>query len=296
MSRIRDYWMLTKPTLSILVVFSSVVSFMLTRGYESFADPLYRILSLFVSGFLVTGSANAMNQCTEKDTDAGMKRTASRPIASGRMSVTAGWVFAILTGVLGVSWLAWAFNFLTAALAALSLFLYAFIYTPLKKVSSLAVLMGAIPGALPCLIGWTAGEGELSLGGWIVFAFQFFWQFPHFWAIAWVAHRDYAAVGFKLLPSDQGPTRFTALQTVLYALLLLPVTLMPFFTGICEYATVSGQVGLGLVLLSNAFLIVRCVQLYQGMDVKQARRVMFGSYLYLPVVMLSWLLSRITVG
>lgn len=129
-----------------------------------------------------------------------------------------------------------------------------------------------------------------------MFAFQFFWQFPHFWAIAWVAHRDYAAVGFKLLPSDQGPTRFTALQTVLYALLLVPVTLMPYFTGICEYESVSGQVGLGLILLSNAFLIVRCVQLYQGMDVKQARRVMFGSYLYLPVVMLSWLLSKITVG
>lgn len=296
MSRIRDYWTLTKPSLSILVVFSSVVSFMLTRGYESFADPLYRILSLFAGGFLVTGSANAMNQCAEKDTDAGMKRTASRPIASGRMSVQAGWVFAILTGTLGVCWLGWAFNLLTAALAAFSLFLYAFIYTPLKKVSSLAVLMGAIPGALPCLIGWTAGEGELSLGGWIVFAFQFFWQFPHFWAIAWVAHRDYSAVGFKLLPTDQGPTRFTALQTVLYSLLLVPVTLMPYFTGICEYGTVSGQVGLGLVIVSNGFMIARCVQLYRGMEVKQARRVMFGSYLYLPVVMLSWLLSKAPIG
>jgi protoheme IX farnesyltransferase len=288
--------MLTKPTLSILVVFSSVVSFMLTRGYEAFNDPLYRILSLFVSGFLVTGSANAINQCVEKDTDAGMKRTASRPIASGRMSVQAGWIFAIVTGILGVGGLAWVFNTLTAALAAFSLFLYAFIYTPLKKVSSMAVLMGALPGALPCLIGWTAGEGELSVGGWIVFMFQFFWQFPHFWAIAWVAHRDYSAVGFKLLPADQGPTKFTALQTVLYSLLLVPVTLMPYFTGICEYASVSGQVGLVLVILSNGFMILRCVQLYNGMDVKQARRVMFGSYLYLPVVMLSWLLSKTPIG
>ena len=296
MSRIRDYWTLTKPSLSILVVFSSVVSFMLTRGYESFADPLYRILSLFAGGFLVTGSANAINQCVEKDTDAGMKRTASRPIASGRMSVQAGWVFAILTGFVGVSWLGWVFNLLTASLAAFSLFLYAFIYTPMKKVSSLAVLMGAIPGALPCLIGWTAGEGELSLGGWIVFAFQFFWQFPHFWAIAWVAHRDYSAVGFKLLPSDQGPTRFTALQTVLYSLLLVPVTLMPFFTGICSYGSISGQVGLGMVVVSNGFMIARCVQLYRGMEVAQARRVMFGSYLYLPVVMLSWLLSKTPIA
>ena len=296
MSRIRDYWTLTKPSLSILVVFSSVVSFMLTRGYESFTDPLYRILSLFAGGFLVTGSANAINQCVEKDTDAGMKRTASRPIASGRMSVQAGWVFAILTGIVGVSWLGWVFNLLTASLAAFSLFLYAFIYTPMKKVSSLAVLMGAIPGALPCLIGWTAGEGELSLGGWIVFAFQFFWQFPHFWAIAWVAHRDYSAVGFKLLPSDQGPTRFTALQTVLYSLLLVPVTLMPFFTGICSYGSISGQVGLGMVIVSNGFMIARCVQLYRGMEVAQARRVMFGSYLYLPVVMLSWLLSKTPIA
>ena len=296
MSRIRDYWTLTKPSLSILVVFSSVVSFMLTRGYESFADPLYRILSLFAGGFLVTGSANAINQCVEKDTDAGMKRTASRPIASGRMSVQAGWVFAILTGIVGVSWLGWVFNLLTASLAAFSLFLYAFIYTPMKKVSSLAVLMGAIPGALPCLIGWTAGEGELSLGGWIVFAFPFFWQFPHFWAIAWVAHRDYSAVGFKLLPSDQGPTRFTALQTVLYSLLLVPVTLMPFFTGICSYGSISGQVGLGMVIVSNGFMIARCVQLYRGMEVAQARRVMFGSYLYLPVVMLSWLLSKTPIA
>jgi len=296
MSRIRDYWTLTKPSLSILVVFSSVVSFMLTRGYESFADPLYRILSLFAGGFLVTGSANAINQCVEKDTDAGMKRTASRPIASGRMSVQAGWVFAILTGIVGVSWLGWVFNLLTASLAAFSLFLYAFIYTPMKKVSSLAVLMGAIPGALPCLIGWTAGEGELSLGGWIVFAFQFFWQFPHFWAIAWVAHRDYSAVGVKLLPADQGPTRFTALQTVLYSLLLVPVTLMPFFTGICSYGSISGQVGLGMVIVSNGFMIARCVQLYRGMEVAQARRVMFGSYLYLPVVMLSWLLSKTPIA
>jgi protoheme IX farnesyltransferase len=212
------------------------------------------------------------------------------------MSVQAGWVFAILTGIVGVCWLGWVFNLLTAALAAFSLFLYAFIYTPLKKVSSLAVLMGAIPGALPCLIGWTAGEGELSLGGWIVFAFQFFWQFPHFWAIAWVAHRDYSAVGFKLLPSDQGPTRFTALQTVLYSLLLVPVTLMPFFTGICSYGSISGQVGLGMVIVSNGFMIARCVQLYRGMEVAQARRVMFGSYLYLPVVMLSWLLSKTPIA
>src|SRR4030095_3054090 len=112
------------------------------------------------------------------------------------------------------------------------LFLYAFIYTPLKKVSSIAVLMGALPGALPCLIGWAAGNDELSTGGWILFALQFLWQVPPFWAIAWVAHKDYLSAGFKLLPSKEGPTKFTALQTIVYSLLLLPVSLAPYFTGI----------------------------------------------------------------
>ena len=179
---------------------------------------------LFAGGMLVTGSANAINQVVEKDTDAMMKRTGKRPIASGRMSANEGWAFAIITGMLGVFLLGHYFNWLSAGLAAFSLFLYAFIYTPLKKVSSIAVLVGAVPGAFPCLIGWTAGEGALTAGGWILFGIQFFWQFPHFWAIAWVAHSDYSTAGFKLLPADKGPTKFTALQTVIYSLLLFPVT------------------------------------------------------------------------
>ena len=174
--------------------------------------------------------------------------------------------------------------------------LYVFAYTPLKRVGPIAVFVGAIPGAMPPLLGWTAATGAITYEALIIFGIQFIWQFPHFWAIAWVAHRDYSAVGFKLLPSDQGPTRFTALQTVLYSLLLVPVTLMPFFTGICSYGSISGQVGLGMVIVSNGFMIARCVQLYRGMEVAQARRVMFGSYLYLPVVMLSWLLSKTPIA
>ena len=293
MKKLKDYLLLIKPSLSIMVVFSSVMSFALTKGSADYVNFWKMILLLFAGGMLVTGSANAINQVVEKDTDAKMKRTAKRPVAAGRMSVQEGWTFAIITGVAGVFILGYFFNTLTAGLAALSLFLYAFIYTPLKKVNSIAVLMGAIPGAMPCLIGWAAGDNNLSTGGWILFAFQFFWQFPHFWAIAWVAHKDYSAVGFKLLPADEGPTKFTALQTIMYSLLLIPVTLAPYFTGMCSYDDVAGKISLGLIALANLFMIGRCVTLYRKMDVSSARKVMFGSYMYLPVVMLALLLSKV---
>lgn len=290
MKKIKDYLQLMKPSLSIMVVFSSVISYLLAPKIVAYDWTM--IFLLFAGGMLVTGSANAINQVVEKDTDAQMKRTAKRPVASGRMSSQEGWAFAIITGAAGVFLLGWYFNWLSAGLAAFSLFLYAFIYTPLKKVNSIAVLMGAVPGALPCLIGWAAGDDKLSLGGWVLFAFQFFWQFPHFWAIAWVAHRDYSAVGFKLLPADEGPTKFTALQTILYSLLLVPVTVIPFFTGMCSYDDVQGMIGLGLIIAANLFMIGRCVGLYRNMDVPSARKVMFGSYMYLPVVMLAMLLSK----
>lgn len=293
MNKIKDYLLLIKPSLSIMVVFSSIMSFALTKGSESYVDFWKMVLLLFAGGMLVTGSANAINQVVEKDTDARMKRTAKRPVAAGRMSVNEGWAFAIITGAAGVFILGYFFNWLTAGLAAFSLFLYAFIYTPLKKVNSIAVLAGAVPGALPCLIGWAAGNDNLALGGWILFAFQFFWQFPHFWAIAWVAHRDYSSVGFKLLPAEEGPTKFTALQTIIYSMLLVPVTLAPYYTGMCSYDDLTGTISLGLVVLANAFMILRCLTLYRKMDVGSARKVMFGSYMYLPVVMLAWLLSKI---
>ncbi|HET6994276.1 MAG TPA: heme o synthase [Chitinophagaceae bacterium] len=291
MSKIKDYVQLIKLSLSIMVVFSSVISYMLAPKVVEFDWTM--LLLLFAGGMLVTGSANAINQVVEKDTDALMKRTAKRPVASGRMSEQEGWAFAIVTGAAGVFILGNYFNWLSAGLAVLSLFLYAFIYTPLKKVNSIAVLVGAIPGALPCLIGWAAGDDKLSMGGWVLFALQFLWQFPHFWAIAWVAHTDYSRVGFRLLPAEKGPTKFTALQAVIYSLLLLPVTLIPFFTGMCEYKSIAGMIGLVLIILANVFMIMRCVGLYRKMDVPSARKVMFGSYMYLPVVLLALLMSKI---
>ena len=292
MKKVKDYLQLVKLSLSIMVVFSSVISFLLTQGSGAYVNTWKMILMLFAGGMLVTGSANAINQVVEKDTDAQMKRTAKRPVAAGRMSVQEGWAFATITGAAGVFILGYFFNWLTAGLAAFSLFLYAFIYTPLKKINSIAVLAGAIPGAMPCLIGWAAGNNNLAIGGWILFAFQFFWQFPHFWAIAWVAHRDYSSVGFKLLPSEEGPTKFTAMQTIAYSLLLVPVTIAPYFTDMCNYGDVKGKISIGIILLANLFIIGRCVTLYRKMDVGSARKVMFGSYMYLPVVMLALLLSK----
>ncbi|TXH21745.1 MAG: protoheme IX farnesyltransferase [Chitinophagaceae bacterium] len=292
-SLLKDYLQLIKPALSILVVFSSVISYLLVPGV--LYDPL-RLILLFIGGLLVTGSANTINQVVEKDTDAKMKRTAKRPIASGRMTPEHGWGFAVITGALGVFILGYFFNWVAASIAAFSLFLYAFVYTPLKKKNSIAVLVGAFPGALPCLIGWVAGflhGQEIAwTGGLILFAFQFLWQFPHFWAIAWVAHKDYSAAGFKLLPSDKGPTKFTALQTVVYSLLLLPITIAPFYTDIADFNGIKGMIAFGLVILANIFMIYRAVMLYISMDASAARKVMFGSYLYLPIVMFAWLLAK----
>lgn len=277
--------LLVKFSLSFMVVFSAVISYLLAPKVVEYNVRM--ILLLFLGGMLVTGSANAINQVTEKDTDALMKRTAKRPIASGRMSIAEGWAFAAVTGIMGIAILWYFFNGLAAGLAAFSLFLYAFIYTPLKKINSISVLVGAIPGALPCLIGWAAGNDELSVGGWVLFAIQFFWQFPHFWAIAWIAHKDYMNAGFKLLPSVQGPTKYSAIQSVIYSLFLLPVGILPYFVGM------SGFASLWIVTAANIFMVYQSIRLYKEMEVKAARRVMFSSYIYLPVVLLALLAFKV---
>jgi protoheme IX farnesyltransferase len=281
--KLRDYKLLIKFNLSFMVVFSALISYLLAPKVTQF--DWWAIILFFLGGMLVTGSANAINQIVERDTDAMMKRTANRPIASGRMSVEEGWAFAVIAGIGGVLIL-WHFNFLAAALSAFSLFVYAFIYTPLKKVSSISVLVGAIPGSLPCLIGWAAGNDDLSAGGWVLFALQFFWQFPHFWAIAWIAHKDYEKAGFKLLPSYEGPTKYSAIQAVIYSLLLLPVGVLPYYTGM------SGRISLAVLFVANGLMVWQCVRLYREMTVQAARRVMFGSYIYLPVVLLALLANK----
>ena len=280
-SKVKDYFLLIKFTLSFMVVFSTVVSYLLAPNIKF---DLLQVLLLFAGGMLVTGSANAINQVLEKDTDATMKRTAKRPIASGRMSVKEGWVFVIISGLLGL-YIMYTFSAEAMWLSLASLLLYGFVYTPLKKVNSIAVLVGAIPGALPCLIGWVASfsNGQLNswTGGWILFTIQFLWQFPHFWAIAWVAHKDYTAAGFKLLPSDKGPTKFTALQAIVYSAMMIPVGLLPYVYHI------SGMVSMWILLGCNLFMVYVSVLLFIKMDIAAARKVMFSSYFYLMIVFLS---------
>lgn len=284
-SKVKDYFQLIKFSLSFMVVFSCVICYLLAPKIVIF--DWWMILILFVAGMLVTGSANAINQAVEKDTDAQMKRTGTRPVASGRMSQQEAYIFALVAGLLGC-WMMWYFfNLSSALLSAFSLFLYAFIYTPLKKINSIAVLVGAFPGAFPCLIGWVAGNDDFSAGGWILFGIQFLWQFPHFWAIAWVAHSDYSRVGFKLLPADKGPTKFTALQAVMYSVLMIPVGILPHYFGL------TGQVSMYIVIVCNLFMVVQSLRLYQAMDVKSARRVMFSSYIYLPIVFLALLADKV---
>lgn len=282
--KFKDYYLLMKFTLSFTVVFSSVVCYLLAPGISF---DLISVLLLFVGGMLVTGSANAINQIVEKDTDALMQRTIKRPIASGRMSTNEGWAFAFFSAVVGVLILGLWFNWLTAIISLFSLFLYAFVYTPLKKIHGIAVMVGAIPGALPCLIGWVAGTDSLSLGGWILFCIQFFWQFPHFWAIAWVSYNDYSKAGFKLLPDKGGPTKFAAIQSILYQVILVPLCVLPYF------AQMTGKYSLIVLCAANVFMLWQCIRLYIEMDIKAARRVMFGSYAYLPIVLLALLADKL---
>ncbi len=280
-TKAKDYFLLIKFTLSFMVVFSTVICYLLSPNVEF---DLLKVLLIFLGGMLVTGAANGINQILEKDTDAIMKRTASRPVASGRMSSVEAWIFVLVAAVLGL-YIMYTFSVEAALLSLLSLVIYGFIYTPLKKVNSIAVLVGAIPGALPCLIGWVAGfkvGGDNSwVGGWVVFAIQFLWQFPHFWAIAWVAHKDYSAAGFKLLPSKEGPTKFTALQTVMYSALMIPIGFAP------HIYKISGVESMWILLGCNLSMVYLSIQLLRKMDVNAAKKVMFGSYFYLMIVFVS---------
>jgi protoheme IX farnesyltransferase len=283
-NKLKDYQQLMKFTLSFTVVFSSVVSYLMVPDIEF---DIISVLLLFAGGMLVTGAANAINQIVEKETDAKMKRTASRPVASGRMHIDEAATFSVVAAVFGIFIIGLWFNWMAAGISAFSLFLYGFIYTPLKKVHSISVLVGAIPGALPCLIGWAAGDPSLGIGGWVLFALQFFWQFPHFWAIAWVAHEDYSSAGFKLLPDVGGPTKYAAVQAILYSVLLIPIGVMPYVFGM------SGMVSMIIVGIANLAMFWQCVRLFREMNVKAARRVMFGSYFYLPIVLLSLLADKL---
>lgn len=282
-SRVRDYIQFVKPNLSFMVVFTSVIGYLMAPGISF---NWTSVIVLFVGGLLVTGGANTINQIIERHSDALMKRTAQRPMPEGRMSQAEAWIFAILTGCSGALLLGYFFNPAAGLLSFSSLLLYAFAYTPMKKVHPIAVLIGAIPGALPPLIGWVAATGSFGLGGWVLFLFQFFWQFPHFWAIAWVGYEDYNKAGIRMLPSRERESRFTGLQCMFYSIILIPLAIVPRLIGL------SGNVGMWVGIACGLFYFIASVAFYLKNDHKSAKRVMFSSFIYLPIVLLALLIDK----
>jgi protoheme IX farnesyltransferase len=288
-TRLKDYSQLLKPNLSGMVVFSSVIGYLMAPNVVfSWTDMglWLRCALLFAGGMMVTGGANTINQILERESDKLMKRTRLRPLPDGRMTDTEAWIFATVLGVAGAVLLSIFFNPLAGLLSFLSLLLYAFVYTPMKKIHPIAVFIGAIPGALPPLIGWTAATGVIDARGLVLFSLQFFWQFPHFWAIAWVAFDDYANAGIKMLPTRERESKFTAIQCVLYSLVLVPMAMLPQMFGM------TGTVGTIVSVFCGLMYLAASIVFYKHNDYKSARRVMFASFIYLPSVLIALLAAK----
>lgn len=282
--KVADYKLLVKFRLSMFVVFSACVAFLLAKPSAGWQE----MVILIASSCLITWAAAALNQVLERDFDKLMSRTSNRPLAAGRMEISEAVLAAGLMSGVGLVLLA-SFNPLSAVLGALSLISYAFIYTPLKRVSPAAVWVGAVPGALPMAIGWVAATNDLGAGAIFLFSVQFFWQFPHFWAIAWLAHEDYTKAGFYLLPTreEDGRTRTTALQAIAYAVVLIPMSALPYMMGI------TGWVASGIMLIMALVYTGYAIRLYRRCDKSSARQLMFSSFFYLPFVLIALLLDKI---
>ncbi len=283
MVKARAYFQLLKFRLSLTVAFSSAIGYMLGAHELSWS----RALLVMLGGLLVTGSANIINQVHERELDKLMTRTAKRPLPTGVLSPAEAWVFCVLLGVAGLSLLWYCFNPLTAGLSLLSLILYGFIYTPLKTISPICVAVGAIPGGLPPLIGWVAATGYIGVEAWVLFGIQFMWQFPHFWAIAWVADDDYKRAGFKMLPTPGNRDIRTAFQIMTYTLLLIPLSLLPL-----EF-NISGRISALVAVVAGILFLLLTVQLMRTQSRKAALRIMFASFLYLPIVQIALVLDKI---
>lgn len=282
--KISDYSALAKFRLSFLVVFSAVIGYL-------FASPstlsVTNIVLLAIGGMLVTGASNAINQIIERDIDRLMKRTENRPLPTERMNVLEAVLAAGAMGIAGLLVLTYFFNPVAGVLSAISLLSYAFVYTPLKRVTPIAVFVGAIPGALPPMIGYVCATGSIDFVAVMLFSVQFIWQFPHFWSIAWVQYDDYKKAGIMLLPSATGKTHYSAIQNVIYCIMLLVVSMAPFFFNMIGTvaAVVTGVTG--VVFLWMAW------NHYKTCEDRTARILMFGSFLYLPVVQLALVFGKI---
>ncbi|NQW27744.1 MAG: protoheme IX farnesyltransferase [Flammeovirgaceae bacterium] len=278
------YYELLKPRLSYLVAFSSAFGFLL--GTEGSVDVI-KLISISLGAFLISGSAVTINQVIERKLDVLMKRTSQRPLPTGRVSSKEAIIFSLTVFLIGFLIVISYTNLFAGLLSLGSLLIYAFIYTPMKRVGPIAVFIGAIPGALPPLIGWVAATGAIGYEAWIIFGIQFIWQFPHFWAIAWVSDEDYRRAGFKLLPGGGSKDLNTAINIMIYTLFLLPLGLLPTYFGLTGLTSGILATFCGVLFLSQTF------QLMKDNSHKSAVRIMFGSFIYLPIVQIAYLIDKI---
>jgi heme o synthase len=280
-SKLADYATFIKLRLASLVVFSAVLGFLIvSKGNIDWA----KVVWLTIAGFLVTGSANGFNQLIEIKTDKIMDRTKMRPLPQERMGVLEGAILASVIGIVGLIILWFFLNPLSCLLSALSILLYVGAYTPMKRTTAFAVLVGAFPGAFPPLLGAIAATdnfGHVPYEGLVLFAIQFVWQFPHFWAIAWVMDDDYKKAGFRLLPSGER-NKATAFQILIYTLFLLLISMVPVYFGI-THTMLSTLV----IFICGLLFFYQAIKLFRDCTIKSAREVMFGSFAYLPLIQLA---------
>lgn len=282
-NRPRDLFELTKPRITLMVLLTAAAGYFLAAAGRPGAVPM---LTALLGIGLVAAGTSGLNQVWERDVDARMERTRRRPVPAGKVTPAAGWIFTGLLAALGVVYLYVFVNPLTAALAALSVVSYVFVYTPLKRISSLSTLVGAVPGALPIMGGWTAARGDLGPGAWALFGILFFWQLPHFLALAWLFRRDYQRGGLKMLGVDDPDAHQTRVHSVLYASALLPASLLPVLIGL------SGWVYLVVALVMGGAYGWAALRFWVRADVGTARRLFRVSLLYLPVLLVTLSLDR----
>jgi heme o synthase len=282
-----DFKAITKAGLAVSVVFSSIAGFVLGIDYFE-ASTWWVLLKLAIGGYCMVGASNAYNQVIEKDLDALMDRTKNRPVASGRMQPRVAVAVASLLTIIGLA-LLYSINPKSAMFGAISIFLYTSVYTPLKTMTSLSVFVGAFPGAIPFMLGWVAATGEFGIEAGTLFLIQFFWQFPHFWAIGWFLYEDYEKAGFFMLPTGKRDNG-TALQIILYTIWLIIASLLPMFgyTGQLFLSPIAAV----LVFLIGLWMLFYAVKVYQIRTAKAARTLMLVSVSYITLLQIIYIVDK----
>ena len=283
-SWIHDFKELTKVRLALSVVFSSIAGYLL--GLDTFN--MGHLVLLALGGYAMVGASNAFNQIIEKNLDAKMKRTKNRPLPSGSMTTSTAFFIATLLTVIGLSFL-FIINPITAMFGAISIFLYVSVYTPLKTITPLSVFVGAFPGAIPFMLGWVAATGSFGIEAGALFMIQFFWQFPHFWALGWWLYDDYKEGGFFMLPTGKRDSG-TAIQIILYTIWTLIVSIIPALgvTGDLKLSIVSAV----LVFISGLIMLFYAIKLFQKRETKYARQLMLASVFYITLIQIIYVSDK----